>query len=612
MQLKSAFGRLCFMAFIFVMACSCNQSKPPALATSKPSTSPMATTQATIHWVPWSDDIFTRAKRENKLVFVDVEAVWCHWCHVMDHITYHEPAVVRLLNENFIAVKVDQDSRPDISSRYEDYGWPATVILDGNANEIVLRQGYIPPGPMERLLVAVIDDPSPGPSARKPQTFAYANKSSLSSETQQQLQAKLDEYYDPKAGGWGTVHKYLDTDGVEWTMLKNSDESRARQSLDGPLKLIDPAWGGIYQYSTDADWDHPHFEKIMSFQAAGITTYSMAYAKYHDERYLKGALDIRRFLLSFLHSPDGAFYTSQNADVVDGQHSGEYFLLDDAARRKQGLPRVDQHIYTRENGWAIHALANLYCVTGDKQILDDAVRAADWIIKNRTSAGEAGGFRHDAADSAGPYLGDALAISRAFLSLYMATGDRIWLTRSMQSADFAQVHFQETQHASSEKIPGLLSSKAKSDSKLKSQRTIDENIAGARFFNLLHHYTGKPSYRATAENAMKYLATPEVMNSRRYDVAGILLADAELANSPLHITIVGAKSDAAAGALFAAALKSPVSYKRIEWWDRAEGPLANADVEYPELNAPAAFVCTKNSCSAPISDPETVLTRLQK
>ena len=83
-----------------------------------------------IVWHPWSNAIFAQAAREHKFVLLDLEAVWCHWCHVMDDQTYSNTAVRRLMNKKYIAIKVDQDSRPDISNRYEDYGWPATVIFN--------------------------------------------------------------------------------------------------------------------------------------------------------------------------------------------------------------------------------------------------------------------------------------------------------------------------------------------------------------------------------------------------------------------------------------------------------------------------------------------------
>src|SRR5450432_2320114 len=117
-----------------------------------------------LEWNPWSTEVFARAKRENRFVLLDLEAVWCHWCHVMDATPYHDPAAVELLHSGHILVKVDQDSRPDLSARYEDYGWPATIVFDRDGHEIVKRQGYIAPREMVSMLRAIIADPAPGPS----------------------------------------------------------------------------------------------------------------------------------------------------------------------------------------------------------------------------------------------------------------------------------------------------------------------------------------------------------------------------------------------------------------------------------------------------------------
>ena len=114
-----------------------------------------------IVWRQWSDDVFAQAKRENKFVLLDLEAVWCPWCHVMAETTYRDVDVVTLMGDHYLAVRVDQDSRPDLANRYEDYGWPATVIYAPDGTEIVKKQGYIEPRGMVRLLKAVINDPSP-------------------------------------------------------------------------------------------------------------------------------------------------------------------------------------------------------------------------------------------------------------------------------------------------------------------------------------------------------------------------------------------------------------------------------------------------------------------
>ena len=115
----------------------------------------------------------------------------------------------------------------------------------------------------------------------------------------------------------------------------------ARETLGAQRNLIDPVWGGVYQYSTDGDWVHPHYEKLIQFQAENLRIYAAAYARWNEPEYLENAKKIRDYIKHFLTSPEGVFYTSQDADLVPGEHSGEYFALDDAERRKLGIPRID-------------------------------------------------------------------------------------------------------------------------------------------------------------------------------------------------------------------------------------------------------------------------------
>jgi uncharacterized protein len=158
-----------------------------------------------LHWQPWSDGAFAQARAEHKFVLLDLEAVWCHWCHVMDDVTYRDPAVVRLLNQRYMLVKVDQDSRPDISNRYQDYGWPATVVFAADGSEIVKRQGYLPPRLMSSMLQAIIDDPSPGPSVEKEAAFRPASGSAISAGLLTRIEELYEKQYDKPIGGWGFV-----------------------------------------------------------------------------------------------------------------------------------------------------------------------------------------------------------------------------------------------------------------------------------------------------------------------------------------------------------------------------------------------------------------------
>jgi uncharacterized protein YyaL (SSP411 family) len=565
-----------------------------------------ATEPPKIDWQPWTDQIFERARAEKKLVLLDLGTAWCHWCHVMDEQTYADPAVVGLLRTKYLAVRVDADSRPDLANRYEDYGWPATIIFKWDGSELAKRQGYLPPKAMAGMLEAFIEDPSPGPSVEPEPTITAASKAGLSPGQIAAAQKRIADAYDSVRGGWGEVHHYLNWNAIELCLLEGAAgdarmESMARQTLNAGVKLLDPVWGGVYQYSTDGDWDHPHFEKLMPFQSENMRVFALAGVLWNEPQWLERAETIHTYLREFLSAPEGAFYSSQDADLIQGEHGGEYFALDDTERRKRGIPRIDKHLYARENGLAVTGLCALYAANGNVDALAEARRAAEWVVSNRSIPG--GGFRHDAHDASGPFLGDTLAMGRAFLALYTVTAERSWLSRAEQAALFISSHFPSgTGFATAWQTP---------DARFQSKPQVDENIMLVRFASLLYHHTGDDRFRAMAEHAMRYLAAPAVVESQGFGASGILLAGRALTIDPPHITIVGSRSDASAKALFATALHGGALTARIEWFDPREGPLPHADVEYPQMEEAAAFLCANGSCSAPVQTPAALFKHLE-
>jgi len=400
-----------------------------------------------IVWQSWTEDLFEKAQRENKFVILDLEAVWCHWCHVMEEVTYRNPMVVALINKKYIAVRVDQEANPALASRYEDYGWPATIVFAPDGTEIITRSGYMDPLIMTSLLQAIIDDPSPGPSIM-PKVNVRPSKSAFLTELQKkEIQDFFNEVYDQEFGGWSQLHKFIDADSLEYAMMLAGKgdkklELQSRKTLDAGLNLIDPVWGGAYQYSDKSNWKSPHFELIMLFQRDNLKTYSLAYARWKDKKYLHAAQSVYAYLTEFLLDPEGGFYTSQDADLSMDVDGHQYYALDNKQRRKLGLPRIDKAIYARENGWAIQGLLALYNVSNDSGILKQAITAAKYIIKNNRIGN---GFSHRAGDTAGPYLNDNVSMARAMLDLYAATGDRDWLAKTERTVKFIDVTFSDPQ-----------------------------------------------------------------------------------------------------------------------------------------------------------------------
>ncbi|MBI2516190.1 MAG: thioredoxin domain-containing protein [Opitutae bacterium] len=560
-------------------------------------------------WRAWSPEVFAEAKRDGKLVLLDLEAVWCHWCHVMDATTYRDPQVVALLQEHFLLVRVDQDSRPDLANRYEDYGWPATIVFAADGAELAKKQGYINPAAMTRLLKTLVADPTPDSAAAPSVEQAAADSAVLSATRRAGLREQWLRGYDDRAGGWGFSHKLLDWDTVEFALraARQGDaraEHMARETLRLQRRLLDPVWGGVYQYSVGGDWNEPHFEKLVQMQAENLRIYALAFARWGNPADRAAAEAIHGYLRDFLTSPDGTFYVSQDADLVPGEHSADYFALDDAARRARGLPRVDRHVYARENGWVIAALVQWAEITGEAAAAAEAERAARWVIAHRALPG--GGFRHDERAAAGPFLGDTLAMGRAFLALHQLTQKAEWLQRAAEAADFISANFGRGE------LPGYASSRTGAGVLPAPRPQFDENVNLARFTSALARVTGRAEYRAISQRALRWLNAPEVTRERGFYVGGLLLAEEEARTEPVHVSVLGGKDDPAARALFAAALRIPETHKLVEWWDRREGPAPRGEDIYPELPEAAAFLCANGACSSPLTGPEALLRRLRK
>jgi len=444
------------------------------------------TTPPPIAWTSRFDsDVFHEAARQHRFILLDLHAVWCHWCHVMDEETYGDSRVRSLIAKRYLPVSVDADSDPALTSRYGDWGWPATIVLAPDGTEIVKRRGYIPAPQMASLLQAIIDDPTPGPSVDRAARFPQTSAMRLNPARRALFLRSFDALYDDAHGGWGEIHKFIDAPTIEFAfgLIDRGDskaEHRVRQTLDANLNLIDPVWGGVYQYSDAVDWLSPHFEKLMSFQADDLRIYAQAYTRWHDPRYLMAAEALRGYMEHFLSAPDGAFYVSQDADLSSQVAGHEYYALSDEDRRRLGQPRVDTHEYSRETGWAIRALCQFYDVTGETEALRRASRAADWVIAHRSVAG--GGFRHDEADRGGPFLDDAVAMGEGFLALYRSTGDRAWLARVESVLTFIGTRLRG---AAAGFVAEPVSAKARGVFR-NPVRAVDQNVAVARLANLAY------------------------------------------------------------------------------------------------------------------------------
>ena len=544
---------------------------------------------STMQWRDWGDDVFAQAKRENKFVILSLQSWWCNPCHQMNSITYEDKDVRALLDKNFIPVRVDQDSRPDISQRYENWGWPATVIFHPDGTELVKLRGFYSPQFFIPVLKETVADPTPvnygsqGGPERERSKQVHVPQAARSN-----LLTTLDKAYDQQNGGWGRS-KLVDLHTLTYALERakagdKSFDTRTRYTMTQYIKMIDPKGGGISQITRKPDWSDPLAEFPMFAQEAGLRAFSQAYALWGDPAHKQAADRIYGFLINTMQASNGGFYSSMG--------------------RESHNPGIDKRQYTRETAQAISGLTGYYDATANRAALEHAIAAANWVLKERALA--SGGFRHAEVDRGGPFLSDNLEITKAFLSLYRSTGERVWLDRARRNADFVAKNFVDP------KTGGFVTTAKPAAAQLTdTTKQKDDNVTAVRTFNLLAAYSGDARYRAIAETGMGYLTSPAVLDAYIF-LPDVLLAEAELTAEPVHVTVVGRKDDPAAQALYRAALAYPASYKRAEWWDEREGKLPNHDIEYPPYPQAAAFACTSTFCSRPVTDPKDVPAQLDR
>ncbi|MCU0852443.1 MAG: DUF255 domain-containing protein [Thermoplasmata archaeon] len=318
-----------------------------------------------MRWREWSKVAFDEARRENKLVLLDLSAVWCHWCHVMDDTTYADREVARRINESFIPVRVDIDERPDISERYNRGGFPTTAFLS-DRGESIWGATYIPPADMKRIMGSILAAKASGEIDRALEktrlqyldlSRRFRPKRILDAKTLSALFEDIFSIYDVEWGGFGTQPKFPHPDVLnllleEYANTKQDDLANAvKNTLDGMIDgIFDRIEGGVYRYSVTRDWRTPHFEKMLETNAGFLRNLARASIALGAERYADIARHEVKYLLSALRNPEsGGFFGSQAADE-------DYYKLQPEARAKSNPPPVDRRIYAGWNAQAISAL----------------------------------------------------------------------------------------------------------------------------------------------------------------------------------------------------------------------------------------------------------------
>lgn len=339
-------------------------------------------------WRDWTKSTFEEATKEKRLVLLDLTASWCHWCHVMDKLTYADPAIARTINENFIPVRVDIDKRPDISDRYNRGGFPTTAFLS-NQGESVWGATFIPPSDMKRIMGSILEAKASGmideALDRNRLQFLDLSKARKKKPVDSDIIGGLFEdifsTYDVEHGGFGTSPKFPHPDVVELLILKHAKDGdsealeAATETIDKMAEgLYDKVGGGMYRYSVTSDWREPHFEKMLETNLGFLRNLVHAYKVTRHERHASLAKGVADYVIGTLQDPvSGGFFGSQDAEE-------EYYKLPPEMRSRRKIPAIDRTVYSGWNSEAVSTLIRTGTIMGEGEWIASARKAWEYCI----------------------------------------------------------------------------------------------------------------------------------------------------------------------------------------------------------------------------------------
>jgi uncharacterized protein YyaL (SSP411 family) len=341
-----------------------------------------------VNWYPWGDEAFDHANRLNRPVFVSIGYSTCHWCHVMEEESFEDEEIARCLNENYVAVKVDREERPDVDAIYMSAvqaltgggGWPLNVWLLPDRQPF-FGGTYFPPRddasrrgigfPSVLAEVKRVFDAQPGRAAEAGRKLTAVIRQALAPIGGSELPAagslaKAAQHYrsrfDPANGGVGAAPKFPSSLPVRFLLryhrrtgdgavLDMAKLSLAKMAAGG---MYDQAGGGFHRYATDEKWLVPHFEKMLYDNALLAVAYLEAYQATGEKEFERIVRETLRFLERDMASPEGAFYSATDADspTPDGRREEGYFFT--------WTPRELEEVLGRDRG---RIVARAYGVT---------------------------------------------------------------------------------------------------------------------------------------------------------------------------------------------------------------------------------------------------------
>jgi len=645
-----------------------------------------------VDWYPWGDEAFRRAAEEDKPVFLSIGYSSCHWCHVMEEESFRDEEVADLLNRGFVAVKVDREERPDIDSTYMTAaqmitgggGWPLTLFLTPDRRPFFAAT-YLPKEPkygmagLTTVLPAILQfwherreeiEQTSGKVVEALNELAGTTAGGgLGEEALMEAYRRLRASFDTEHGGFGGAPKFPTPHRLTFLLRywRRSGESEALDMVERTLEamrrggIYDQLDGGFHRYSTDPAWLVPHFEKMLYDQAMLLMAYVEGWQATGHQKFERTAREIADYVLDHMTSPQGGFFSAEDADS-EGEEGKYYLWTEDElasfltteeldavratfgvtsqgnlreglealqgknvlhlvapmtptaeraagkmlARREQRPPPFkDGKILTDWNGLMIAALAKAYGAWRDPRHGTAARTAAEFVLEHMRD----GGLLHvhrDGRSAVPAFLDDHAFMAWGLLELYAADPQLRWLEEAMGLADTLLAEFADPRG-------GFLLTAHGQEALAPVKVVYDGAVPSGNSVALLvlvtlHRITGREEYRVAAERTVSALSGAVFRSPDNH--AQFLNAVDLMASPPSEVVLAGTREGIEP---FLAELGKAFAPTTVVVHASGEARVAELSplVQGRETEGrPVAHVCTGRTCQPPTGDPAAAVRLL--
>lgn len=569
-----------------------------------------------VNWYPWGDEAFKKAKEKDLPIFLSIGYSTCHWCHVMAEESFEDEEVAKMLNQYFISIKVDREERPDIDALYMDLcqamtgsgGWPLSIFMTADKKPFYAAT-YIPKENKygrKGLLSILPEIHNLWTEEREKLLQASENiashlakininqKAEIKSDILEKTAQEIANNYDNQYGGFGSSPKFPMYQYLLFLLhyWKKTDEQKYLSILEKTLQkmraggIYDQLGWGFHRYSTDREWEMPHFEKMLYDQALMIYIYSSVYQATSKDIYADVVKEIISYLENEMLAEEGAFFAAEDADS-EGEE-GKYYLWQKEElksilsneefqkiaevfniktskninlnlkniqdynnlenikdkllqyRKKRIRPGKDEKILTDWNGLLIAALAKAAFVLKDNKYLKLAEDAEKFIHKHmKTTKGRLAHSYYQGKKSEVDNLNDYSFLLWALIELYQATLKDEYLIKAEKTAKIMKEYFWDQNQGAFH-----FSSKDNKDLFLKQIKARDNSLPSANStaaFNFLKlaHLKDDLSYQEDSEKIIA--AFSDKINKLPSNYIFLVLSNYYLYNPFVELKIHGDK-----------------------------------------------------------------------